>query len=427
MEPSSVPPELSEPATTNKPKSKTKMGDRKEIALHFYGLNLTASGEKVQFMVLASAYLCFMVLYGYSQEIVVYQWFKRTQSLFTTFLYFFGMSLCTLTEKTLVWSTSTKDTNDRRTPWMYHFLMSLFKVSSQILSNMSMTEINYPAKTLFKSAMPCATIFIGTFILRKKYPIRDYIVVMLLVVGIYIFISANSKQPEASNYGIFLVVTSLIMAAAIPMFQEHCMHTFHSDPKEMVFYSSIGGCLLCLLLTGMTGDLRTGLSFVFNGDGSLDDHAVNPFVAIFLFGTTAFLGAQCSASLTRHFGALSTGILSTTRKIMTLVLSFYLFPERNVICRTHVLGLVVFFSGICLRVFGQATGKPTRLRSRSCDEIVVNDDDEDDEESQTLLTGTGLPLFVSTSDTPSSSSQTQLKRSQSQMSPTAFRRNAHKL
>jgi solute carrier family 35 (adenosine 3'-phospho 5'-phosphosulfate transporter), member B3 len=362
------------------------MGSSKNVALHFYGLNLTTSGETIQFMVLSSAYLLFMVLYGYSQEIVVYQWFKRTQSLFTTLLYFFGMSLCTVTEKALVWSTST-ETTERRTPWMYHLLMSVCKVASQMLSNMSMTEINYPAKTLFKSAMPCATIFIGTFILRKKYPIRDYVVVMLLVIGIYIFISGNSKQPEASSYGILLVVTSLVMAAAIPMFQEYCMSTYHSDPKEMVFYSSIGGCLLCVLITTFTGDLMKGLVFVFYGDGSIEDHSVNPFVAICLFGTTAFLGAQCSASLTRHFGALSTGILSTTRKILTLVLSFALFPERNILHVQHVCGLIVFFSGICLRVFGQATGKKSRLRSRSCDEIVVDEGEEDD--SQGLL-----PIFV---------------------------------
>jgi drug/metabolite transporter (DMT)-like permease len=284
------------------------------------------------------------------------------------------MSLCILTEKLVVWTTDV-DTHERRTPWTYHIVMSVLKVAAQILSNMSMTEINYPAKTLFKSAMPCATIFIGTFILHKKYPRRDYIVVVLLVIGLYIFISGNSKQPEASSYGIFLVVMSLFGAAAIPMMQEHCMHKFHSDPKEMVFYSSIGGCLICILISGLSGDLLIGLSFVFYGDGNLEDEAVNPFVAIFLFGTTAFLGAQCSASLTRHFGALSTGILSTTRKIMTLVLSFVMFPERNIVGVQHVIGLIVFFAGICLRILGRATEKKPRIRSSSTEEIIVLDEE----------------------------------------------------
>ena len=346
--------------------------DRKIMHLHIYGINLTASDRKVQFTILASAYLLFMVLYGYSQEIVVYQWFKRTQSLFTTFLYFLGMSICTLIEKLIVWNSSPDDMIERRTPWKYHFIMSVFKVATQLLSNMSMTEINYPAKTLFKSAMPCATIFIGTVILRKKYSVRDYVVVVLLVIGIYIFICGNSKQPEASAYGVCLVTTSLILAASIPMFQEYCMHTFHSDPKEMVFYSSIGGCLICFLIISMTGDLVRGVSFVFYGDGSLDGHAVSPLVAIFLFGTTAFLGAQCSANLTKHFGALSTGILSTTRKILTLVLSFALFPERNILRTQHVIGLIVFFTGISIRVLSQSEKK----KSQQWDDINVVVDEE---------------------------------------------------
>jgi adenosine 3'-phospho 5'-phosphosulfate transporter B3 len=389
------------------------MGQNKAISLHFYGLDLTTRSETLQFVVLAAAYLTFMVLYGYSQEIVVYQWFKRTQSLFTTLLYFFGMSACTLTEKALVWG-SKGDSVGRRTPWMYHFIMSVCKVAAQILSNMSMTEINYPAKTLFKSAMPCATIFIGTFILRKKYPVRDYIVVMLLVIGIYIFISGNSKQPEASSYGIFLVVTSLIMAAAIPMFQEHCMHSYHSDPKEMVFYSSIGGCLLCILITAMTGDLGRGIFFVLYGDGTIEDHSVNPFIAICLFGTTAFLGAQCSANLTRHFGALSTGILSTTRKILTLVLSFALFPERNILRIQHVFGLIVFFSGICLRVFGQASKRTHNVVSETItdEEIVV------DEESQVV--------YIDVTSPPGSSANNDSSKPRS---PIGFRNrpNAYQL
>ena len=82
---------------------------------------------------------------------------------------------------------------------------------------MCMAHINYPAKVLFKSANPIVTMIFGLCWFGKKYAFRDYIVVLLLVLGLYFFMNGTSKEdsPKGTRYGIFLVTMSLFGSAGL--------------------------------------------------------------------------------------------------------------------------------------------------------------------------------------------------------------------
>ena len=80
---------------------------------------------------------------------------------------------------------------------------------------MCMAHINYPAKVLFKSANPVVTMIFGLVWFGKKYALRDYIVVLLLVLGLYFFMNGSSSEnaPKGTGYGIFLVTLSMFGSA----------------------------------------------------------------------------------------------------------------------------------------------------------------------------------------------------------------------
>lgn len=80
---------------------------------------------------------------------------------------------------------------------------------------MCMAHINYPAKVLFKSANPVVTMIFGLVWFGKKYAPRDYIVVLLLVLGLYFFMNGTSSEnsPKGTGYGIFLVTLSMFGSA----------------------------------------------------------------------------------------------------------------------------------------------------------------------------------------------------------------------
>ena len=94
-------------------------------------------------------------------------------------------------------------------------LLVLLKTATQGLTTMCMAHINYPAKVLFKSANPVVTMIFGLVWFGKKYALRDYIVVLLLVLGLYFFMNGSSSEnaPKGTGYGIFLVTLSMFGSA----------------------------------------------------------------------------------------------------------------------------------------------------------------------------------------------------------------------
>ena len=242
--------------------------------------------------------------------------------------YFIGTAMCALLEKYFVSGTKPIE---RKSPWSYHIWMSVLKFGAQVLTNVSMGHINYPAKVIFKSAIPIAQIGIGSVWLRRRYPLRDYIVCLLLMVGLFVFISGNRKQPDASSYGIFLISISVIGAAAVPMVQDHCMSVYGSKPAEMLYFSFMGSATMSIIACAASGELHVGLSYLYSGDerllGPLNDNAIHykrvewPWLALVMLCTLGYFGAHCSTALTQHFGALTNGITNTARKATSVVIS----------------------------------------------------------------------------------------------------------
>jgi hypothetical protein len=73
------------------PDDKQKKEDHQK-PLIIFGVDITHFNSFMQYAILASGLLFFMCLYGYYQELVVYGWFNRKLSLFSTFLHFLGCS-----------------------------------------------------------------------------------------------------------------------------------------------------------------------------------------------------------------------------------------------------------------------------------------------------------------------------------------------
>ena len=61
--------------------------------LVLFGIDMSFLSPTFRYLVLACGMFFFMCLYGYFQELVVYGWFQRKLSIFSTFLHFLGSSV----------------------------------------------------------------------------------------------------------------------------------------------------------------------------------------------------------------------------------------------------------------------------------------------------------------------------------------------
>ena len=106
---------------------------------------------------------------------------------------------------------------------------------------------------------------IGLLWFKKTYKTIDYIVVFLLIIGLYIFIAVDSKNsPQGTTLGIIYVILSMFFGASIPMIQEHCMNIYHASVEELLYYSFIGSTIMSFILSLVAGELWEGVYFFYN-------------------------------------------------------------------------------------------------------------------------------------------------------------------
>ena len=366
-----------------------------ERSFYIFSFNITQLSPILKFFILVGGLILFMCLQGYYQELVIYGWFNRKLSMFSTFLQFLVCSIFAQVQRNMsnsssssVTSTTAQSTQaaDHPAPqyassatsvhnslsdkfsFLSHFaihmgtaspkvslgyytLITILRTISQALSNLSMTQINYPAKVLFKSANPVITMIIGVLWFHKSYPIRDYFVVVLFVIGLYVFITGDNDDdndptevPSATILGLFYVSISMFTGASVPMIQEHCMTKYHASVDDLLYSSFLGGTLLSLLITLFNGELYYGIQFLWTSSSL---YTTFIFIAFCTFG---FFGANFSIGITSQYGALVNGICNTFRKAVTIGLSFVLFPERNHLTLSKIYGLIIFFSGLLIRI-----------------------------------------------------------------------------
>jgi hypothetical protein len=354
--------------------------------MHVFGYELTSFSSLIQYLILASGMLLCMCLYGYYQELFVYGFFDRKLSFFATFIHFLGCSVFAQIQRRTSSSSSSSSNNNNNSinasigsinesksilsmgtasktkAIGYYMLLVFSKTATQGLSNLSMTQINYPAKVLFKSANPIITMFIGIIWFKKGYPRRDYIVVCLLVLGLYVFMSGGSTStPQGTTYGIMLVFLSMFGSASVPMIQEHCMNKYNASAEELIYMQYIGSSIVSFLLSLTSGEFFTGISFL------ISNGTFRVWISFIAFCSFGFAGANFSTVLTQHFGSLANGITSTFRKALTLCLSFALFPDRNKLSIQHLFGACIFFSGLIIRVLSkerfESKGKTKNLNN----------------------------------------------------------------
>lgn len=383
----------------------------------FSTIDISSYSKATKYIILLGGLVFFMCGYGYYQELVIYGWFQRKLSLFSTFIHFLGCTaiaqlqrnttkknlsyssnfdtLISSTTSSLSSSSTSSSSNtsnmqqDLKNPnekawWKismgvapfsvslyYYVSLVLLKYIAQVFSNLSMTEITYPVKVLFKSMNPIITIVVGTVFLRKRYKFLDYLVVFLLVLGLVIFTTDHEKKSnsESSLLGIFYVLLSVIGSASGPMIQERAIQLYHASVEDLLYFSFLGSTFISFLCAVITGEMAEGLHFVLSAFQKTilneDNHSIfylfyqvtHTIIIFFAFTTFAYCGALFSTAITQQYGALINGIANTFRKMITLLLSFFLFPDRNHLTFTKSVGCAIFFLGLIIKTLMKSEKK----------------------------------------------------------------------
>ena len=230
----------------------------------------------------------------------------------TTFTYF----LCGTLEMKL--------TNDsRKGSWKNYSTLSMFAYGGMALTNYSLYYLNYATRVVFKSAKIIPVMNFSVLIVGKKYNWREWLSAATLVAGISLFTLGDvASFPAFAPTGVILITTALCLDAICANFEEKNFFRCEtpSTAHEVLCFSSLIGTAYGLIALIASGGLAPALAF------SQENPQVVPM--IMAFSIMGYASVCFSLSLIKYFGATEAEIVKSLRKVLSIAISFALFPKE---------------------------------------------------------------------------------------------------
>jgi UDP-galactose transporter B1 len=202
----------------------------------------------------------------------------------------------------------------------------------------SLRYVIFPVQVLAKSCKPIPVMIMGA-LMGKKYPLRKYINVSLITVGVALFMGGGDSKHGGDDadkmgptmiIGVALLFVSLSFDGATGAYEDMIMSTAHVGPFELMYNIQLGKCILA------------GLGLIFTNE-------VNYFFVmcqqtgpvLVVLGLTGAIGQVFIFVTISKFGALTCSIMGLMRKITTLVTSIIIYGHELNFTQAGGLGLSI--------------------------------------------------------------------------------------
>ena len=198
--------------------------------------------------------------------------------------------------------------------------ISLLVLASLVSGNVALRWVSYPIKVVVKSCKLLPTMALGSLLLRKRYTFADGLAAVLLCAGLVGFTLADSNGKGAgqgsSPVGVGVLLFAVSCDAVQVLLSERMLRSApHLTPMHVMLYTN-GFAFIAVAL----GILATGEHHAAPPSGL-------PWLQLTIYGACSWVGVCCFIGLTRSWGATAAVVATNARKLLSIVLSFLLFPK----------------------------------------------------------------------------------------------------
>jgi UDP-galactose transporter B1 len=239
-------------------------------------------------------------------------------------------------------------------PQSFLVIVGALAFGSTISSMVALRYVTYITRILGKSCKSIPVMIMGV-LLGKKYAFKKYVSVFVLSIGVAIFLlgTAHEKQHRAVQHneshdslpeqqrtpnmvlGFSLLVLSLIFDGATGALEDKFMEAYHIGAFDLMYYVNIYKALFSVVGMVVNGEVPVFLEYV-----------VPSLPNLLMLSLTGAFGQAFIFFTISKFGALTTAIIGTCRKVLSIVLSVFLFG--HVLSFEQTVGLGLSFTGIGL-------------------------------------------------------------------------------
>lgn len=234
------------------------------------------------------------------------------------------------------------------------------QVSSKAFTSLALANgLSFPVATLAKSGK-MAPVMAGQLVLGGSiYSIREYLQVAAIIGGTAIVSMGKKKgvDDSSSGWGLFYILSALAMDGITAGYQKRLKTETAKtgmEPKsyDFMFWTNLFMCLAAILVCMVLGEFTSGVAFL----------AANPLILekIIKFSLCSAFGQSFIFYTIAHFDPLVLTTVTTTRKILSVLLSIFLKGHALSLMGWSGLGLAC--SGI-LSELQAKSGKENKRRA----------------------------------------------------------------
>ncbi|KAF7988435.1 hypothetical protein HCN44_001008 [Aphidius gifuensis] len=271
---------------------------------------MTIINNNTKFIIYAAGIFVCYFYFGVLQEKITrgeYKDGEKNEKFTYMFALVFFQCLVNYAFSKLLLMTIMKEKDDN-TKTIYYASSAMTYLLAMVCSTMALKFVSYPTQVVGKAGKPIPVMLLGVLLGKKSYPMRKYVFVFLIVLGVILFMfkdgKTSEKQTEQFGLGEVLLLLIVLSGAVI---------LFTGEFMEFIGFIQRHPISLWHIMT-------------FSMAGA--------FGQFFIFSTVA------------QFGPLPCSIITTTRKFFTVLGSVLLFGN-NLFMRQWI-GTVIVFVGLFL-------------------------------------------------------------------------------
>ena len=264
-------------------------------------------------------------------------------------------------------------------PFKLYIITAISLGASMTLANVAAMNLSYPTEVLFRSSK-LIPVMIGNIIFLQKWPKPMDVAAVFLIVGGLIGISLGDfkGKNKFNSVGIIAVIGSLVADAAASNLEDKTLSVYGASSDELVSTLYGVGSVMVGTLSIVTGDFASALKRIQENPSCI------PY--FICFGALGSVGIQFIYLIMKNFGSLTTVMMTSFRKAMTVCLSFLVYKDKK-FTTYHLFSLISIASGMGLNIAEKEMSKKQEeekdhqnlISSNSFDEIDESLNDENDD------------------------------------------------
>ena len=203
--------------------------------------------------------------------------------------------------------------------------ISALVLSSLVSGNLALRWVSYPVKVVIKSCKLLPTMALGSFLLKRRYNVYDQLAALCLCGGLVGFtlgdrlgggdVPARAAAPS-SPFGVLILLFAVSCDAVQVLLSERMLRGApHLTPMHVMLYTN--GFAFFAVVAGIW----------LTGEHAHVQGSTLPWVRLIVYGSCSWVGVCCFIALTRSWGATAAVVMTNVRKLVSVVLSFVLFPK----------------------------------------------------------------------------------------------------